>query len=105
MANKIEEGLKKSLFAVLGLASVTKEKAEHIAKELIKRGEMSRGDVSKIANILLEKTKTGKNAIEKGLTKIAKKIMEKMDMPTKKDINSLKKMVADLEEKLKKIKK
>ena len=104
MDKKIEEGVRKGLLAMLGLASLTKEKAQQIAKELIKKGEMSKKDVGSLARALAEKAKKGRKIAGDSI-KAAKKIMEKIDVPTRKEFNELKKMMEELKKKAGRIKK
>ena len=60
----------------LGLGVATKEKAEKLAKELLKKGEDNEGDVKKLALKILEESK-----------KQEKRVKAILDAETKKAVN------------------
>lgn len=101
MLDKFEEIVKKGLLAGLGLAAITKEKTQKIAQELIDKGQTSRKDVDAIAKVILERARKGKEVIESKIGEGVKKIIAKMDIPTREEIKELKKMVEEIKKKLK----
>ena len=77
--------LKKIMLTGLGIIDITKEKAEKIVDELVKRGEVAESESKKYAEDLFKKAKD----LEENLkTKIEKIITEK-EYATKKEIQEV----------------
>ena len=100
---------KKTLLAGLGLFDLTKEKAEKIVDDLVKRGELSRGDKAAAIKELLkghdERMKRLKEKIDERVEKITTKIkgVKKQDLEElSQRIDQLAKAVEKLEQKLEK---
>lgn len=104
MSGKLEEGIKKGLLAGLGLAAITKEKAQQIARELIKKGETSSKNMGVVTSTIIEKAKNSKKILESKMEGIIKKIVERMDVPTRKEVQELKNMISELKKKHSKFK-
>ena len=99
--------LKKSVLFGLGVFDLTKEKAERIADEMIKRGEMSQSDKAKAVKELLkgheERMKKLKTKIDESVEKVTTKVKgkEKEELAKlHKKIDELAKLVEKLEKKL-----
>lgn len=80
----------------LGTLIVTREKAQAIAKELIKKGELNRADAQKFMNALIKHGQQAKSEVTTELTAAFKKTMAKFDFATKKEVKDLKAEVARL---------
>lgn len=78
----------------LGTLIVTRDKAQAIAKELIKQGELNRADAQKFVNTLIKHGQQAKNEVTTELTAAFKKTMDKFDFATKKEVRELKAEVA-----------
>ena len=91
--------IKKTILTGLGVASLTKEKAEKLVKDLIKEGEVSKGEGSKLVKELLKKAKENKNAIEKQVEKTVHNVLKKLDIPNRKDIIGLNSKIEKLDKK------
>lgn len=98
---------KKTLLAGLGLFDLTKEKAEKIVDDLVKRGELSKGDKASAMKELLkghdDRMKKLKEKIDERVEKIATKIkgVKKQDLEELSErIDQLAKAVEKLEGKL-----
>ena len=92
--------IKKTILTGLGIASLTKEKAEKLVKDLIKEGEVSEGEGSKLVKDLLEKVEDNKKTIEKQVENTVKNVLKKINIPSKKDITELDKKIEKLDKKL-----
>jgi polyhydroxyalkanoate synthesis repressor PhaR len=99
---------KKTVLAGIGLFDLTKEKAEKIVDELIKRGELSQSEKAKAIKELLEghdeRMKKIKQKIDESVEKVAAKIkaVKKEDLEElTKRIDQLAKAIEKLEQKLK----
>lgn len=88
--------------AGLGAMSLTLDKAEEITKDLIKRGEVSESDEAKFAKDLVDLAEKNKSLLEGKIEKVVEKVLGKMDIPTRKEINELKEEISKLVNKSKK---
>ena len=61
--------IKNTVLAGLGLISLTHEKAEEFAKELIRRGELSENETAKFVKDVLDQSEKTKTEIEQKLRK------------------------------------
>lgn len=92
--------IKKTILTGLGLASLTKEKAEKLVNDLIKEGEVSESEGSKLVKELLEKVEDNKKSMEKKVEKIVCEVLKKLNIPSRKDIVELNNKIEKLEKKL-----
>jgi len=92
--------IKKTILTGLGIASLTKEKAESLVKDLIKEGEVSEGEGPKLVKELLEKMEDNKKTMEKKIEKTVCDVLKKMNIPNRKDITDLSSKIEKLEKKL-----
>lgn len=98
----MERAFEKAFLACLGLLDLTREKAEKIVEELIKKGEIVKEKQSDSVEKLLERVKKGRSEIEKIVENATTKVMKKLDIPAKSDIERLIKKMGELEKKLEK---
>jgi polyhydroxyalkanoate synthesis regulator phasin len=82
-----------------GLTSLTHEKAEEFAKELIKRGELSENEKSKFVKEALDQSEKAKTEIGEKIEKTVETIVSKMNIPTRIEFDELKGMVEELSRK------
>lgn len=82
--------IKKTILAGLGALSLSREKAEGIAKDLIKRGELAKTEETKFVKDLMERVEKSKTEIERKTEKIVKQVLARLDIPTRKELNELK---------------
>ncbi|MFH1077233.1 MAG: phasin family protein [Pseudomonadota bacterium] len=94
--------LKKTLLTGIGLAAMTKEKIEQLAKELIQKGKLSEKEGKELVNDLLAKSKEAKNDMETTIEKIIKKTLKNLNIATREDIAKLTKKVKQLDDKINK---
>jgi len=95
--------LKKMMLLGVGVATVTKEKAEEIVEDLIKRGEVASGDKAKVIDEIHEKAQAA-------TAEIRKMIDERVDAVSKKlhwldDMRKLQGQVQELNSRLAEIEK
>ncbi len=93
--------IKKSMSVGLGLAFLTKEKIETIAKELSERGELEKKDVKKFIEDLSEKSEEARKKVDGRIEKIVKAVLEKVNLVSRDDFLNLEKQVKKLEKALK----
>ena len=95
------EIFKKSLFAGLGLAVVTKAKLESVLEKLVEEGKMSRDEAEKMGQELLESGEKQWEDFETKLKETVKGFLENMDLSKASDLKKLEKKVKALDMRLK----
>ncbi len=96
----LEEITRKLLLASLGVIELTRETMESIIRELIKKGEVSREEGRGLIEEILRKGEEGKKNLEDKLETKIVKTMEKLNIPTKKEIQELGEKIETLTEKI-----
>ena len=95
------EIFKKSLFAGLGLAVVTKTKLEGILEKLVEDGKLSRAEAEKMGQELLESGEKQWTDFETRLQDTVKGFLANMDISKGSDIKKLEKKIKALDMRLK----
>ncbi|RKY72242.1 MAG: polyhydroxyalkanoate synthesis regulator [Candidatus Latescibacterota bacterium] len=91
--------IKKTFLAGLGVLSLSREKAEKLAKDLVKRGELAKTEEVKLVKDLMRRAEKSRAEIEKRIEKIVKEILVKLDIPTRKELEALKAKIDKLSKK------
>ena len=89
--------LKKTMYAGIGLAYLTKEKVEEISQELVKKGELSEKEAKEFFNELAKKSEDTRKAVEERIEKMIKSTLQRLDLVTRDDLSALKKRITKLE--------
>lgn len=89
--------IKKAMYLGLGAISLTKEKAEGLIDDLVKRGEVREKDRSKMLEKLLKEGETQKNELEGKITSSVQKAMTSMGLPTQTDFKNVLKRLESIE--------
>jgi len=89
--------LKKTILIGVGLVSMTREKMEEIANDLVKRGELSEKEGRDLVDELLTKSKDAKKDFETRMEKMLADALNRLNIPTRKEIQELKQRIAILE--------
>ena len=95
------EIFKKSLFAGLGLAFVTKTKLESVLEKLVDEGKMSRDEAEKMGQELLESGEKQWTDFETRLQETIKGFLKNMDICKTTDLKKLEKKVKAIDMRLK----
>lgn len=93
--------LKKIGLLGIGIAALTKEKAEDIAKEFVEKGELSSEEGKELVMDLLKKSEEQKKELTKRVDNEVKKALKGL-VVSKKDIQRLEKRIEQLERRSKK---
>ena len=99
------EIFKKSLFAGLGLAVVTKTKLESVLEQLVEEGKMSREEAEKMGQELLDSGEKQWIDFEARLQETVKGFLENMDISKASDVKKLEKKIKALDMRLKALEK
>ena len=95
------EIFKKSLFAGLGLAVVTKTKLESVLEKLVEEGKMSRDEAEKMGQDLLESGEKQWSDFETRLNETVKGFLENMDISKASEVKKLEKKLKAIDMRLK----
>ena len=92
--------MKKGVLMGLGAITLTKEKAEALVDELVKKGELAKEERGSAITELLEKAEKEEKILHDKIAAEVKKITEELGLATKKDVKSLEKKIDDLSKKI-----
>ncbi len=98
----MQDLLKKALSLGIGALLVSKDKIEEVVNELVKRGELGQEEGKNLVRELIEKGEASMHEVEGKIEKIVQSVTEKLNLPTRKELNELKSEIEQLKEKLNK---
>ncbi len=93
------ESIRKALMAGLGV----QEKVKELVDELVKKGELSESQGSKLVKEWTDKVGKSGDELGKGITEIVSKTLDKMNMPSRNEVEKLHKKVLSLSARIKKL--
>ena len=88
--------MKKSLLTGIGLAALSKDKIENLAKALTEKGELSEKEGRDLMDDLMKKSEQARKEFKTKVEDIVKNVLGKMNLATKDDIISLDKKINNL---------
>ena len=91
--------IKKAMLSGVGMAAMTKDKVEELAKELTEKGKMSEKEGRELFDELLKKSEQARKDLETKVEDVVHKVLGKIDVATKKEIDMLEKRIKRLEKK------
>ena len=91
--------IKKTMLTGIGLAAMTKDKVEEMVKDLTEKGEISEKEGKEFLDDLLKKSEQTRKDLEIKMEGMVHKVLGKMDLAIKKDIDNLEERVKNLEKK------
>jgi polyhydroxyalkanoate synthesis regulator phasin len=89
------ELIKKAVFTGIGIASLTKDKIEDLAKELATKGKMSEQEGE-----ILNRAEESRTTLNSQTEKLVRKTIDKMQLARSEDIDLLKAEIAMLREEI-----
>jgi len=98
--NAVADVVRKLALLGVGVASLTKEKAEKLTAGLVKKGNITQTEGRKLTQELIKKSVATKNDLEKKIDTELKKAMNSAKFAKDSDVKRLEKKVALLEKKL-----
>jgi len=90
------EIIRKAMLLGLGVLSLTKEKAEEMVDELIKRGEVSGEEKFKMVGQLLKEAEKQEEQLTGKINETVQKVIAKMGLATKKDLEDILKRLEEI---------
>jgi len=92
--------IRKTMLLGLGIVSLTKEKAEGMVDELVRRGEVASQDRFKAVDSLLKEAEKQEEEFTRKVAGTVHKVMTDLRLPTKKDFDEVLKTLKSIEQKL-----
>ncbi len=92
------DSLKKAALIGVGIVALTKEKIEEIAKDLVKKGEITEKEGKELVTDLLEKSKQARKELGTRVDGVIAETLKKLKIPTRQEVDELKERIARLEE-------
>ncbi|MBU0699593.1 MAG: hypothetical protein ABIK98_08100 [Pseudomonadota bacterium] len=92
--------LKKSLLTGIGLALIAKDEVEDLAKELVKKGQMTEKEGNKFLEGLQKRYDETQKKLEEKVEKAVKEFLKRADIVTGDELKGLKKEIRDLKKAL-----
>jgi polyhydroxyalkanoate synthesis regulator phasin len=89
--------LKKTILTGIGIASMTKDKIEELGKKISKESKLTEEEGKKMVNDLLKQSEKARKDLEFQVQKLVKNALEKLDIPTRDELNRLEKRIKKLE--------
>ena len=99
------EYIKKSLLTGVGMALRSKKEIEELAKDFAETSKMSQEEAEKFLEQCRVRYDTAKNDLDDRIEETIEKIMKKLDLPTRSDMDALNKRMDELAKKIEKEKK
>ena len=89
--------LKKTILTGIGITSMTKDKIEKLGKKISEESKLTAEEGKKFVNDLLKQSEKARENLEAQVQKFVKNALEKLDIPTREDLNRLEKRIKKLE--------
>jgi len=93
--------LKKATLMGIGITSMTKDKIEALAKEIIEEGKLSEEEGKKLVEGLLKQSDEARKDFESRGEKLVKSTLEKLDIPSRAEMAKLQTRIKKLETRIK----
>ena len=103
--NPLYEAVRKVLLAGIGAVALAQEEVEDLVNKLVERGELAEKDGKNLVREIMSKRQKGQEKVEDEYTKRVEDILERMNVPTKSDIDALGKKITALSKKVDELKK
>lgn len=101
----IMESMRRVLLASIGLAVVTRDELKEFIDKMVERGEIAEQEGKKLYAELMEKRKKKTGEAEEIASNRMREMLDRMDVPTKADIDALSDKISSLSKKVDELKK
>ena len=99
------EASRRILLAAIGAAAIAQEEMEDFINHLVDRGEIAEKEGMKLMREMIEKRKEKRKSFEAEMNKRLHAATDRLDLPSKKDIDELSAKIAELTRKVEELKK
>lgn len=93
------ELVKKALLTGIGVAALSKEKIEDLAKDIVEKGKMTEEEGKKLVDQLLSSSEEARQDLQKQIEEKVQAVLDKMDLAKKSDLDALKLEIEELRKK------
>lgn len=90
--------VKKALLTGVGVAALTKDKIEEVAKDFIEKGKMTENEGRAFVDDLVSRSEESRIEFQKQIESRVQKVLEKMDLAQKSEVDALKLEIEKLRE-------
>ena len=94
--------IKKAMLTGVGLASISLDKIDEIAKELMEQGNLTEQEGRKLVQEMMGYAEKSKEQLEKQVAFYVEKTLDKMDVARKKEVEELRETLLQLQDKIEK---
>lgn len=91
------DSLKKTLYAGVGMAFMTRDRLEELARKMAEEAKLNESDGKKFIDELLKKSEDAKAAFDSAVEKGVAAAMERLDVARNRDLKALEARVKALE--------
>ena len=91
------ELLKKSVYATIGIALMTREKAEEVGKKVAEEARLSETEGKQFVDELISRAEEARAALEKTVEKQVEAALHKVNLPTRAEVEALELRLRKLE--------
>ncbi len=99
------EALRRVLLASIGAAAIAQEEADAFIDRLVERGEIAEKDGKNLVKEMMEKRKSRTGKVEEEMSKHLEHVLDRMNIPSKADVEALSQKIAALSKKIDDLKK
>lgn len=99
------ESLRRVMLASMGFLALTKEELEDFIEKMVERGEIAEQEGKKLINELAEKRRKKAGEAQEMATNQMREILDRMEIPTKTDIDALSAQIGVLTKKVDELRK
>jgi polyhydroxyalkanoate synthesis regulator phasin len=103
--NPLLGAARKVLLAGIGAVALAQDEAEDFVNKLVERGQIAEQDGKKLLRDLVERRKKGAARAEEELDRRVEELLNRLNVPTRADIEALASQIAELDRKLDELKK
>lgn len=96
MEDEMIDVIKKAVLTGIGIAALTKDKIEDLAKDLIDKGKMSEQEGEKLVQEMLSRAEESRQTMKNQTETLVQKTIDKMHLARMEDIDLLKKEIETL---------
>ncbi len=95
--------MKKTVFAGIGMAAMTKEKVEEISRECVAQGQLSEKEGEKFVAELMQRSEESRAELRQQVEKVVENLIQKMELVRNDELKRLENEIVALKEELTKL--
>ena len=99
------EAARKVLLASIGAVALAQDEIEDFVNRLVERGEIAEKDGRKLVRVVMDRRKKEAEKAEDEVSKRVEEVLDRMNVPTKADIDALGEKISALSKKVDELKK